>query len=54
LFIAAVELGLLNLLYFFDWKLPDGMSHKDIDTEEAGTLTVVKKVHLKLVRVRVP
>jgi len=51
---ATLELGLLNLLYFFDWKLPDGMSHKDIDTEEAGTLTVVKKVHLKLVPVRVP
>ncbi|VYS58648.1 unnamed protein product [Arabidopsis thaliana] len=50
---ATLELGLLNLLYFFDWKLPDGMSHKDIDTEEAGTLTVVKKVPLKLVPVRV-
>jgi cytochrome P450 len=51
--IAAVELGLLNLLYFFDWKLPDGMTHKDIDTEEAGTLTIVKKVPLQLVPVRV-
>ncbi|KFK33557.1 hypothetical protein AALP_AA5G029100 [Arabis alpina] len=40
---ANVELGLLNLLYFFDWKLPDGMTHEDINTEEAGTLTVVKK-----------
>ncbi|EFH53210.1 predicted protein [Arabidopsis lyrata subsp. lyrata] len=50
---ATVELGLLNLLYFFDWKLPDGMTHKDIDTEEAGTLTIVKKVPLKLVPVRV-
>ncbi|CAL9248612.1 unnamed protein product [Arabidopsis halleri] len=50
---ATLELGLLNLLYFFDWKLPEGMTHKDIDTEEAGTLTVVKKVPLKLVPVRV-
>ncbi|KAL1199945.1 Cytochrome P450 71B19 [Cardamine amara subsp. amara] len=50
---ATVELGLLNLLYFFDWKLSDGMTHKDIDVEEAGTLTVVKKVPLKLVPVRV-
>ncbi|KAL1199946.1 Cytochrome P450 71B19 [Cardamine amara subsp. amara] len=50
---ATVELGLLNLLYFFDWKLPDGMTHKDIDVEEAGNLTVVKKVPLKLVPVRV-
>uniref|UniRef100_M4F5J0 Uncharacterized protein n=1 Tax=Brassica campestris TaxID=3711 RepID=M4F5J0_BRACM len=50
--IATVELGLLNLLYFFDWRVPEGMTHKDIDTEEAGTLTTVKKVPLKLVPVR--
>ncbi|KAG7626629.1 putative cytochrome P450 [Arabidopsis thaliana] len=49
---ATVELGLLNLLYFFDWKLPDGMTHKDIDTEEVGTLTIAKKVPLKLLPVR--
>ncbi|KAF3505018.1 hypothetical protein F2Q69_00041175 [Brassica cretica] len=48
---ATVELVLLNLLYFFDWKLPDGMTDRDIDIEEAGTLTVVKKVPLKLVSV---
>ncbi|KAJ4901105.1 Cytochrome P450 71B19 [Raphanus sativus] len=51
--IATVELGLLNLLYFFDWKLPDGMTERDIDVEEGGTLTIVKKVPLKLVPVRV-
>nr|QWK52236.1 cytochrome P450 71B19-2 [Isatis tinctoria] len=51
--IATVELGLLNLLYFFDWRVPDGTTHKDIDMEEAGTLTIVKKVPLKLVPVRV-
>ncbi|KAF2553897.1 hypothetical protein F2Q68_00036290 [Brassica cretica] len=34
---ATVELGLLNLLYFFDWSLPDGITHEDIDTEEAGS-----------------
>ncbi|CAH2045415.1 unnamed protein product, partial [Thlaspi arvense] len=51
--IVTVELGLLNLLYFFDWKLPDGMTQRDIDIEEAGALTVVKKVPLKLVPVRV-
>ncbi|KFK33556.1 hypothetical protein AALP_AA5G029000 [Arabis alpina] len=50
---ATVELGLLNLLYFFDWKLPDGMTHEDINTEEVGTLAIVKKVPLKLVSVRV-
>ncbi|KAG2277173.1 hypothetical protein Bca52824_059728 [Brassica carinata] len=31
--------------------LPDGMTERDIDIEEAGTLTVVKKVPLKLVPV---
>ncbi|KAL1199943.1 Cytochrome P450 71B19 [Cardamine amara subsp. amara] len=51
--IATVELGLLNLLYFFDWRFPEGMTYKDIDTEEAGTLTIVKRVPLKLVPVRV-
>nr|UAK14968.1 cytochrome P450 71B107 [Iberis amara] len=51
--IATVELGLLNLLYFFDWKLPDGITQNDLDLEEAGTLTIVKKVPLKLVPVRV-
>ncbi|CAH8360992.1 unnamed protein product [Eruca vesicaria subsp. sativa] len=50
---AIVELGLLNLLYFFDWSLPDGMTIDDINMEEAGTLTIVKKVPLKLVPVRV-
>lgn len=51
--LVTVELGLLNLLYFFDWKLPDGMTCRDIDIEEAGTLTIVKKVPLRLVPVRV-
>ncbi|XP_010425289.1 PREDICTED: cytochrome P450 71B17-like [Camelina sativa] len=51
--VATVELGLLNLLYYFDWRAPDGMTHEDIDKEEAGTLRVVKKVPLKLVPVRV-
>nr|QWK52298.1 cytochrome P450 71B2-1 [Isatis tinctoria] len=51
--VASVELGLLNLLYFFDWKLPDGMiNEEDIDMEEAGNLTIVKKQPLQLVPVR--
>ncbi|CAN7044669.1 unnamed protein product [Brassica rapa subsp. trilocularis] len=44
--IATVELGLLNLLYYFDWGLPE--EGKDMDMEEAGVLTVVKKVPLEL------
>lgn len=51
--IATVELGLLNLLYFFDWRLPEGMiSAEDIDMEEAGNLTIVKKQPLQLVPVK--
>ncbi|KAF8100904.1 hypothetical protein N665_0214s0063 [Sinapis alba] len=45
--IATVELGLLNLLYFFDWKLPD--ENKGMDMEESGYVTVVKKTPLELV-----
>lgn len=35
---ATVELGLLNLLYFFDWELPQGKRVKDIDLEETGII----------------
>ncbi|KAJ4877921.1 Cytochrome P450 71B4 [Raphanus sativus] len=44
--IATVELGLLHLLYFFDWKLPE--ESKGIDMEESGDVTVVKKTPLEL------
>ncbi|CAH8388214.1 unnamed protein product [Eruca vesicaria subsp. sativa] len=47
--VATVELGLMNLLYFFDWALPDGMNFGDIDMEEAGNISIVKKVPLQLV-----
>nr|QWK52396.1 cytochrome P450 71B2-5 [Isatis tinctoria] len=46
---ATVELGLMNLLYFFDWGLPDGMKIEDIDMEEAGNISIVKKLPLQLV-----
>lgn len=39
----------MNLLYFFDWRLPDGMKVGDIDMEEAGIFTIVKKRPLQLV-----
>ncbi|CAH8266788.1 unnamed protein product [Arabidopsis lyrata] len=47
--IATIELGLLNLLYFFDWELPE--EKKDMDMEEAGDVIVVKKVPLELLPV---
>ncbi|CDY13438.1 BnaA03g51560D [Brassica napus] len=50
--VASVELGLLSLLYFFDWILPEGMiSEGEIDMKEAGNLTIVKKQPLQLVPV---
>ncbi|KAF3431168.1 hypothetical protein FNV43_RR25898 [Rhamnella rubrinervis] len=50
---TSVELGLANLLYWFDWKLPQGMTEDDINMEEkAGlSLTVSMKVDLQLVPV---
>lgn len=35
---ASLELILVNLLYNFDWKLPNGMKKEDLDmTEEFGS-----------------
>ncbi|CAA7061631.1 unnamed protein product [Microthlaspi erraticum] len=47
--ITIVELGLLNVLYFFDWSLPEGMTIEDIDMEEAGAFVIAKKVPLELI-----
>ncbi|CAL2226182.1 unnamed protein product [Prunus armeniaca] len=32
--IATLQLGLGNLLYWYDWKVPNGMKEEDIDVEE--------------------
>ncbi|VVA91177.1 unnamed protein product [Arabis nemorensis] len=47
--IATVELGLLNMLYFFDWGLPEGKTTKDMDLEETGSIIISKKTTLELV-----
>ena len=47
--IATVELALANLLYRFNWNLPNGMREADINMEEAAGLTVRKKFALNLV-----
>ncbi|CAA7046289.1 unnamed protein product [Microthlaspi erraticum] len=47
--INMLELGFLNILYFFDWSLPEGMTIEDIDMEEAGDLNIAKKVPLELI-----
>ncbi|XP_010531521.1 PREDICTED: cytochrome P450 71B34-like [Tarenaya hassleriana] len=50
--LSLVELGLANLLYCFDWKLPEGMTKDDVDIEEVFSLSVHKKVPLQLVPVK--
>ncbi|KAL1216139.1 Cytochrome P450 71B2 [Cardamine amara subsp. amara] len=50
--VATIELGLMNLFYFFDWSLPDGMKVGDIDMEEAGNISIVKKLPLQLVPIQ--
>ncbi|XP_075650607.1 cytochrome P450 71B34-like [Castanea sativa] len=48
---TTIELALANLLYCFNWKLPDGMKEEDINMEEAAglSLTTSKKTALNLV-----
>ncbi|KAG7551861.1 Cytochrome P450 [Arabidopsis thaliana x Arabidopsis arenosa] len=48
---ALVHLTLINLLYRFDWKLPEGMNIEDVDLEESYGLVCPKKVPLQLIPV---
>ncbi|KAF3506240.1 hypothetical protein F2Q69_00001538 [Brassica cretica] len=48
---SLVHLTLVNPLYRFDWKLPEGMSPKDVDLEESYGLVCPKKVPLELIPV---
>jgi 4-hydroxyphenylacetaldehyde oxime monooxygenase len=47
--VATMEFALANLLYCFDWELPEGVQ---VSMEEAGGLTVHKKTPLLLVPTR--
>ncbi|KAI3504740.1 hypothetical protein L1887_26431 [Cichorium endivia] len=47
----TMELILSNLLYAFDWKLPDGMKEDDVDTITTPGLVLHKKNALCLVAV---
>ncbi|KAL5823928.1 hypothetical protein ACOSQ3_021911 [Xanthoceras sorbifolium] len=49
---ATSEFVLGNLLYHFDWKLPDGMETQDISMEEEVGLTAHKKIPLCLVPIK--
>ncbi|XVF18241.1 hypothetical protein REPUB_Repub11eG0004400 [Reevesia pubescens] len=48
----TVELTLANLLYHFDWKLPNGMKDEDVNMEEAAGITNYKKAALLLVPIK--
>ncbi|MED6170195.1 hypothetical protein PIB30_028581 [Stylosanthes scabra] len=47
--LASLDLILANLLYSFDWELPEGMKKEDIDTQVLPGLTQHKKNPLYLV-----
>lgn len=50
--VANIEFTLANMLYCFNWELPDGIRREDISMEEAGGLTFHKKTPLVLVPTR--
>ncbi|KZV55695.1 hypothetical protein F511_16561 [Dorcoceras hygrometricum] len=50
--VAIVELALANLLYAFDWGLPDGMTEGDVNTDSLPGLATHKKDPLSLMAKR--
>ncbi|CAI0415080.1 unnamed protein product [Linum tenue] len=47
--LANVELSLANLLYAFDWGMPDGMKNEDLDMDVQPGVAMHKKNPLRLV-----
>ncbi|THU58219.1 hypothetical protein C4D60_Mb03t11860 [Musa balbisiana] len=48
---ATIQIALANLLYHFNWELPDGLNPVDLDMSEAPGLTTPKKIPLRLIAV---
>ncbi|XP_026383323.1 cytochrome P450 71A1-like [Papaver somniferum] len=46
--IVLIELVLANILYDFEWKLPEGLNKEDLNMEESPGLTIHKKYPLEL------
>ena len=38
--VKTVELALANLLYHFDWMVPNGIKEEDLDMEENSGLSL--------------
>ncbi|CAI0409983.1 unnamed protein product [Linum tenue] len=52
---ANIDLALAQMLYHFDWKFPEGMTHEEMDMSEIFGITARKKHNLHLVPVlRIP
>ncbi|KAH9794616.1 cytochrome P450 71A22 [Citrus sinensis] len=47
--VTAVEYVIANILYWFDWKLPDGPVEENLDMSEATGLTLQRKSPLLVV-----
>ncbi|VAI19503.1 unnamed protein product [Triticum turgidum subsp. durum] len=47
--VANVEFTLANMLYGFEWELPEGTLAEEVSLEEAGRLTFHRKTPLVLV-----
>lgn len=50
--IVLTEFVLANILYAFDWKLPNGLKKEDINMEESSGISIHKKYPLELVPIK--